>query len=70
LEPPNALTKSGRTVAESDVALGSTWFDPSTGERVEANAVSKGTHRFVLPWGSENWAVLHVRLQTLHRVNR
>lgn len=49
------------TVARTDVELNATWFDPITGERVDAGVVSNGTHHFVPPWGSGNWAVLHVR---------
>lgn len=37
------------------------WFNPLTGQRIQARNCSDGTHQLTPPWGSGNWAVLHLR---------
>ena len=49
------------TIAGATGPLDATWFNPLSGERIDAGSVDDGRHRFVPPWGLENWAVLHVR---------
>ncbi len=47
-------------ISDAPGALRATWFNPITGERVEAGSLAPGTHACVPPWGAGSWAVLHV----------